>query len=91
MLSVHKLQISALKTFRQNTSLLLMGLSLISHAQDFLPIDSCDCNAFNLEEIVVTGTRVPKLLKDTPVQTRLINSKDIERTDATDIQGLLQA
>lgn len=43
-----------------------------------------------LNEVVVTGTRVPKLLKDTPVQTMLITSKDIERTDATDIEDLLQ-
>lgn len=45
---------------------------------------------YDLEDIVVTGTRTPKFLKDTPVQTRLITSKDIERTDATDIRDLLQ-
>lgn len=44
----------------------------------------------SLDEIVVTATRAPKLLKDTPVQTRLISRKDIERTDATDIRDLLQ-
>lgn len=43
-----------------------------------------------LNEVVVTGTRVPRLLKDTPVQTMLITSKDIERADATDIEDLLQ-
>lgn len=47
-------------------------------------------SAFNLNEIVVTGTRVPRLLKNTPVQTQLITQRDIERTDATDIQELLQ-
>ena len=45
---------------------------------------------FNLDEVVVTGTRVPKLLKDSPVQTRLITAKDIARTDATNIEDLLQ-
>lgn len=45
---------------------------------------------FDLDEIVVTGTRTPKFLKETPVQTRVITSKDIERTDATNIQDLLQ-
>ncbi len=45
---------------------------------------------FNLNDVVVTATRTPKLLKDVPIQTRLITAKDIERTDATHIQDLLQ-
>ncbi|MCH5245842.1 MAG: TonB-dependent receptor, partial [Muribaculaceae bacterium] len=68
-----------------------MGLYIHSFAQDSFPTDTCDLDILTLNEIVVTGTRVPKLLKDTPVQTRLITSKDIERSGATDIQGLLQA
>ena len=46
--------------------------------------------SYDLGELVVTGTRVPKLLKDTPVQTRLITSAQISRSDATDIRDLLQ-
>ena len=30
---------------------------------------------FDLTEVVVTGTRTPKFLKDTPIQTRVIGSK----------------
>ncbi len=45
---------------------------------------------FNLQEVVITGTRTPKLLKDAPVQTRLITEEDIQKTDATNIQDLLQ-
>ena len=45
---------------------------------------------YELSEVVVTGTRVPKLLKDTPVQTRLITLTDIRKADATNIQDLLQ-
>ena len=45
---------------------------------------------FNLGEVVVTGTRTPKFLKDTPIQTRVITSREIEKTDATNIQDLLQ-
>ena len=45
---------------------------------------------FNLNDVVVTATRTPKLLKDVPIQTRLITQKDIQRTDATDVQDLLQ-
>ena len=45
---------------------------------------------FDLGEVVVTGTRTPKFLKDTPIHTRVITSKDIAKTDATNIQDLLQ-
>lgn len=44
---------------------------------------------YDLSEFVVTATRTPKLLKDAPIQTRVITRKDIERTDASDIQDLL--
>lgn len=44
-----------------------------------------------LEQIVVTGTRTPKLLKDVPVVTRVINSDVIKNADATDISELLQS
>ena len=46
--------------------------------------------AETLDEFVVTGTRTPKLIKDTPVLTRLITAKDIGQADATDIKDLLQ-
>ena len=45
---------------------------------------------YSLGEVVVTGTRTPKFLKDTPIQTRVITSRDIERADATNVQDLLQ-
>ena len=47
-------------------------------------------DSVTLSQIVVTGTRTPKTLASTPVATRLITQKDIERTDATNIQDLLQ-
>ena len=45
---------------------------------------------FNLGEVVVTGTRTPKFLKNTPIQTRVISAKEIARLDATNVQDLLQ-
>lgn len=45
---------------------------------------------FDLDEVVVIGTRTPKFLKDTPIQTRVINAKEIARLDATNVQDLLQ-
>lgn len=44
----------------------------------------------DLNQVVVTGTRTPKLLKDTPIQTRVISLKDIQKVDATNVQDLLQ-
>lgn len=43
-----------------------------------------------LDQVVVTGTRTPKLLKDAPIVTRVISEVDIKRTDATNISDLLQ-
>ena len=80
-----------MKTHRLHISILLTGFAIHSFAQEPVRTDSCASDYLNLDEIVVTGTRVPKLLKDTPVQTRLITSKDIERSGAADIQGLLRA
>ena len=48
-------------------------------------------NTTLLEQVVVTGTRTPKLLKDVPIVTRVITESDIQRTDATNIEDLLQA
>lgn len=43
-----------------------------------------------LDQVVVTGTRTPKLLKDVPIVTRVISERDIKRVDATNIGDLLQ-
>lgn len=43
-----------------------------------------------LDQMVVTATRTPKALKDVPVLTRMITSSDIKKTDATNIQDLMQ-
>lgn len=45
----------------------------------------------NLETVVVTGTRTPRQLKDSPILTRVITSADIRRVDALDIGDLLEA
>ena len=43
-----------------------------------------------LEQVVITGTRMPKLLLNTPVLTKVITSADIQKTDATNLRDLLQ-
>lgn len=67
--------------------IILLSLVALSTAAQETKVDT----AFNLHELVVTGTRTPKLLKDAPVQTRLITAADIRKADATNIQDLLQS
>ena len=43
-----------------------------------------------IDQVVVTATRTPKLLKDVPIVTRVISDADIKRVDATHIGDLLQ-
>ena len=79
--------------------ILFIGATLICHAKQdqegSLPIEregqgeGLDSTLY-LNDVVVTGTRTPKLLKDTPIQTRLITSSDIEKADATNVEDLLQ-
>lgn len=47
-------------------------------------------DALNLNEVTVTGTRTPKLLKDAPVITRVITTEEIKRTNAVTIKDLLE-
>lgn len=47
--------------------------------------------AHDMETVVVTGTRTPKLLKETPILTRVLSAEDIRKADATNIQDLLQS
>lgn len=44
----------------------------------------------SLPQVVVTGTRTPKTLLNTPVLTRLISHAEIENADATTLQDILQ-
>ena len=69
--------------------LLACALPLGIHAQNDKRLHNFECDTIALSQVVVTGTRTPKTLADAPVATRVITSKDIERTDATDIQDLL--
>lgn len=45
---------------------------------------------YEMDQVVVTGTRTPKSLKNTPVLTQVISQKDIEKSDATNLRDLLQ-
>ncbi|MBD5358770.1 MAG: TonB-dependent receptor [Bacteroides sp.] len=43
-----------------------------------------------LDDVVVTGTRTPKLVTNSSILTRVISSSDIRKSDATNISDLLQ-
>lgn len=47
-------------------------------------------NIYNLNEVVVTSTRTPLLLKNTPVITRVVSAREIEKTGAKTIQQVLE-
>lgn len=68
---------------------LLILLITLSCSAAFAAAQQQD-TTFYLDDVVVTGTRTPKLLKDTPIQTRLITADDIEKADATNVEDLLQ-
>ncbi len=48
-------------------------------------------SVFNLNEIVVTGTKTPYHLKDVPVQTEVITAKDIEKTSVQTVSDILRS
>ena len=70
------------------TRLLLILLSLFAVVSCIMADEVAD--SMQLDQVVVTGTRTRKLMKDTPIQTRVITTEDIQRSDATDIADLLQ-
>lgn len=49
-----------------------------------------EANNTILDDVVVTGTRSPKPLKEVPVLTRVVSSVDIERINPMDMQTLLE-
>lgn len=80
--------IISLSPFRHRrwTSLLTVLFLLTTASAQLTENDT----TFNMREVVVTATRTPKLLNDVPIQTRVISAADIAKTDATDVQDLLQ-
>ena len=46
--------------------------------------------AIDLDQVVVTATRTPKLLSESPILTQLISASDIQKLDVTNVEGLLK-
>lgn len=72
-------------------SLVLLGWPALS-AKEKTPPGETDDPIWNLQsdDVVVTATRTPKLLKDVPVVTRVIRADEIRKTDATTVKDLLE-
>lgn len=97
MLSDHKIQIPAVKKTLYYIIPLCLTSGLQAKSQPSISSDSTNTQIeqlwekmYELKGVVVTGTRSPKKLRETPVLTRVITHKDIQKTDATNIQDLLQ-
>ena len=72
------------------TALLVMPVMAAEGVENTAKTDGDTDRLFNLDDVVVTGTRTPKSLKDVPILTHLITEEEIRRSDATDIKDLLQ-
>ena len=69
---------------------LSQDISLAEHPEGSVDV-VLEEDYMNLETVVVTGTRTPRLLKNSPILTRVITMQDIERVDALNIGDLLEA
>lgn len=87
MLYDDKIQVSTMK--RTSCTIILAIFCILNALADNTDTDSI-WNNIDLDQIVVTGTRTPKSLKDVPIQTRVISAADIAKSDATNIEDLLQ-
>ena len=72
------------------TALLVMPVMAAEGVENTAKTDGDTDRLFNLDDVVVTGTRTPKSLKDVPILTHLITEEEIRKSDATDIKDLLQ-
>ena len=73
------------------SSKLAVSLFLVCPVFGFGQSDPDSINdAGELHQVVITGTRTPKLLMKSPVLTSVISAKDIAKSDATDLRDLLQ-
>ena len=63
--------------------------TVVLSLNDKISIKLEENNTF-LDDVVVTGTRTPKPLKEVPVLTRVVSSVDIERINPMDMQTLLE-
>lgn len=74
-----------MKNLKLCCAVITVSLSVAAHAQR----DSTELS-FDLDEVVVTATRTPLMLKDTPVLTRIITARDMQRKGIATLQQALE-
>lgn len=62
-----------------------------ANAQTPVLPDTLETDILHLHEVVITGTRTPKLVKDSPVLTRVITARDIQKLNPANFRSLLEA
>lgn len=67
-----------------------IGIIIAAHIMPSMAQNDSIWRNMDLDQVVITGTRTPKTLKNTPIQTRVISAADIAKSDATNIEDLLQ-
>lgn len=73
--------------------ILILGIFICSTISNLYSQNSQEdtlVNVFDLDETVVTATRTEKKLKNVPILTQVITSKQIEARSITDVRGLLE-
>ena len=69
----------------------LLGAASANAANDnIINSDNAIADSVDLQTVVVTGTKTPKTLDNTPIVTRVITAEDIKKLDATDIRDVLR-
>ncbi len=63
---------------------------LVSNAADAKPENPSMLSRLYLDEVVVTGTRTPRTVSDTPVRTEVVTQEEIENTHARDLKDALE-
>ncbi len=74
-----------------SATLILIEISAFALEGDASSADNGSSKLFNLDEIVVTGTKTPHALKDVPVQTVVITRDDIENSSVQTVSDVLRS
>ncbi|MBU1207477.1 MAG: TonB-dependent receptor plug domain-containing protein [Proteobacteria bacterium] len=73
------------------TAILILGMIICPGGRWFLLAQETEkVDIWKLDEIVVTGTRTPHLLKDVPVETIVVTQEEIKRSSAEMVSDLLK-
>jgi len=69
----------------------IIAITLIAFPALCVAAEKEQADPFDLGQIVVTGTKTPHLMEDTPVRTRVISREQIEKSGVTKAADLLRS